>query len=102
LGKAVGGWRSAIPDPRSVNPLDRGSPVWLPTGEHRSPGTPFSRNAVHGLRPPCQSHRNRYLFIKIAIDDGMPPAFLAWLPVVLAAVEISIPFPPTASRDGSA
>src|SRR3954465_9844344 len=27
-----------------------------------------------------------YLFIKIAVDDGVPPAFLAWCRVVLAAV----------------
>src|SRR4051812_29766346 len=27
-----------------------------------------------------------YLFIKIAVDDGVPPAFLAWSRVVLAAV----------------
>ena len=27
-----------------------------------------------------------YLFIKVAVDDGMPPAFLAWVRVVLAAV----------------
>jgi drug/metabolite transporter (DMT)-like permease len=26
-----------------------------------------------------------YLFIKVAVDDGMPPAFLAWLRVVLGA-----------------
>ncbi len=26
-----------------------------------------------------------YLFIKIAVDDGVPPAFLAWVRVVLAA-----------------
>jgi drug/metabolite transporter (DMT)-like permease len=27
-----------------------------------------------------------YLFIKIAVDDGVPPAFLAWVRVVLGAV----------------
>jgi drug/metabolite transporter (DMT)-like permease len=27
-----------------------------------------------------------YLFIKIAVDDGMPPAFLAWARVAMAAV----------------
>jgi len=27
-----------------------------------------------------------YLFIKVAVDDGMPPAFLAWVRVLLAAV----------------
>lgn len=27
-----------------------------------------------------------YLFIKVAVDDGVPPAFLAWARVVLAAV----------------
>src|SRR5919202_322699 len=27
-----------------------------------------------------------YLFIKVAVDDGVPPAFLAWSRVVLAAV----------------
>ena len=27
-----------------------------------------------------------YLFIKVAVDDGVPPAFLAWCRVVLAAV----------------
>lgn len=27
-----------------------------------------------------------YLFIKVAVDDGVPPAFLAWVRVVLAAV----------------
>ena len=27
-----------------------------------------------------------YLFIKVAVEDGMPPAFLAWARVVLAAV----------------
>jgi drug/metabolite transporter (DMT)-like permease len=27
-----------------------------------------------------------YLFIKVAVDDGMPPGFLAWARVVLAAV----------------
>ncbi|MBB4664935.1 DMT family transporter [Conexibacter arvalis] len=65
-----------------------------------------------------------YLFIKIAVDDGVPPAFVAWARVVLAAavlvplawragslpslrgrgrwlllyaiVEISLPFPPIA------
>ena len=26
-----------------------------------------------------------YLFIKVAVDDGMSPAFLAWVRVVLAA-----------------
>src|SRR3954463_15029129 len=26
-----------------------------------------------------------YLFIKVAVDDGVPPAFLAWARVVLAA-----------------
>src|SRR4051794_41785800 len=26
-----------------------------------------------------------YLFIKVAVDDGVPPAFLAWSRVVLAA-----------------
>lgn len=31
-----------------------------------------------------------YLFIKIAIDDGMPPAFLAWVRVVLAAVVLCV------------
>ena len=27
-----------------------------------------------------------YLFIKVAVDDGVPPAFLAWVRVVIAAV----------------
>src|ERR1051325_4712595 len=27
-----------------------------------------------------------YLFIKVAVDDGVPPAFLAWSRVVLAAI----------------
>src|SRR3954453_3440867 len=27
-----------------------------------------------------------YLFIKVAVDDGVPPAFVAWSRVVLAAV----------------
>src|SRR3954470_11615270 len=27
-----------------------------------------------------------YLFIKVAVDDGVPPAFLAWARVCLAAV----------------
>ena len=27
-----------------------------------------------------------YFFIKIAVDDGVPPAFLAWARVVLAAL----------------
>jgi drug/metabolite transporter (DMT)-like permease len=27
-----------------------------------------------------------YLFIKVAVDDGVPPAFLAWVRVVMAAV----------------
>src|SRR4051812_6063090 len=27
-----------------------------------------------------------YLFIKVAVDDGVPPVFLAWVRVVLAAV----------------
>ena len=27
-----------------------------------------------------------YLFIKIAVDDGLSPAFVAWSRVVLAAV----------------
>ncbi len=27
-----------------------------------------------------------YLFIKVAVDDGVPPAFLAWVRVILAAV----------------
>ena len=26
-----------------------------------------------------------YMFIKIAVDDGVPPAFLAWVRVILAA-----------------
>src|SRR3954464_11361167 len=26
-----------------------------------------------------------YLFIKVAVDDGVPPAFVAWARVVLAA-----------------
>jgi drug/metabolite transporter (DMT)-like permease len=26
-----------------------------------------------------------YLFIKVAVDDGVPPAFLAWVRVVLGA-----------------
>ena len=26
-----------------------------------------------------------YLFIKVAVDDGVPPAFLAWVRVILAA-----------------
>ncbi|MBA3359111.1 MAG: EamA family transporter, partial [Thermoleophilaceae bacterium] len=26
-----------------------------------------------------------YLFIKVAVDDGMPPAFLAWVRVLLGA-----------------
>jgi drug/metabolite transporter (DMT)-like permease len=31
-----------------------------------------------------------YLFIKIAVDDGMPPAFVAWSRVVLAAVVLLV------------
>jgi drug/metabolite transporter (DMT)-like permease len=27
-----------------------------------------------------------YLFIKVAVDDGMPPAFLAWIRVTIAAI----------------
>ena len=27
-----------------------------------------------------------YLFIKVAVEDGVPPAFLAWARVVLAAL----------------
>jgi drug/metabolite transporter (DMT)-like permease len=27
-----------------------------------------------------------YLFIKVAVDDGVPPAFVAWSRVLLAAV----------------
>ena len=27
-----------------------------------------------------------YLFIKVAVDDGVPPAFLAWVRCTLAAV----------------
>ena len=27
-----------------------------------------------------------YLFIKIAVDDGVPPAFLAWVRVLMAAL----------------
>ena len=27
-----------------------------------------------------------YLFIKIAVDDGVPPVFLAWVRVLMAAV----------------
>lgn len=31
-----------------------------------------------------------YLFIKIAVDDGVPPAFLAWARVLLAAVVLLV------------
>jgi drug/metabolite transporter (DMT)-like permease len=31
-----------------------------------------------------------YLFIKIAVDDGVPPAFLAWARVVLGAVILAL------------
>jgi drug/metabolite transporter (DMT)-like permease len=31
-----------------------------------------------------------YLFIKIAVDDGLPPAFVAWTRVVLAAVVLLV------------
>jgi drug/metabolite transporter (DMT)-like permease len=32
-----------------------------------------------------------YLFIKVAVDDGVPPAFLAWVRVVIgAAVLVSV------------
>jgi len=27
-----------------------------------------------------------YLFIKVAVDDGVPPAFLAWVRVVLGGI----------------
>ena len=29
-----------------------------------------------------------YLFIKVAVDDGVPPAFVAWARVALAAVVV--------------
>ena len=69
-----------------------------------------------------------YLFIKVAVDDGVPPAFLAWVRVVLGAavlitlawhlgllsslrgrlgwlavfavVEITLPFPLIAAGEG--
>jgi drug/metabolite transporter (DMT)-like permease len=31
-----------------------------------------------------------YLFIKVAVDDGLPPAFIAWSRVVLAAVVLVV------------
>src|SRR5919202_3731642 len=31
-----------------------------------------------------------YLFIKVAVDDGVPPAFLAWSRVVLAAIALLV------------
>ena len=31
-----------------------------------------------------------YLFIKIAVDDGIPPAFLAWIRVVIAAAMLGV------------
>jgi drug/metabolite transporter (DMT)-like permease len=31
-----------------------------------------------------------YLFIKVAVDDGMPPAFIAWARVVLAAAVLLV------------
>jgi len=31
-----------------------------------------------------------YLFIKVAVDDGVPPAFLAWVRVALAAVLLGV------------
>ena len=31
-----------------------------------------------------------YLFIKVAVDDGVPPAFLAWSRVVLGAVVLLV------------
>ena len=31
-----------------------------------------------------------YLFIKVAVDDGMPPAFLAWVRVLLAAAVLLV------------
>lgn len=31
-----------------------------------------------------------YLFIKIAVDDGVPPMFLAWVRVTLAAVVLLV------------
>ncbi len=32
-----------------------------------------------------------YLFIKVAVDDGVPPAFVAWARVTLAAL-VLLPF----------
>ena len=32
-----------------------------------------------------------YLFIKVAVDDGVPPAFLAWSRVVLGAAVLLVP-----------
>ena len=31
-----------------------------------------------------------YLFIKVAVDDGVPPAFLAWSRVVLGAAVLLV------------
>src|SRR3954468_894649 len=31
-----------------------------------------------------------YLFIKVAVDDGVPPAFLAWARVCLAAALVGV------------
>src|SRR4051812_49527940 len=31
-----------------------------------------------------------YLFIKVAVDDGMPPAFVAWSRVVLGAAVLLV------------
>lgn len=31
-----------------------------------------------------------YLFIKVAVDDGVPPAFLAWVRVALAAILLGV------------
>ena len=31
-----------------------------------------------------------YLFIKVAVDDGVPPIFLAWVRVLMAAVVLLV------------
>ncbi len=31
-----------------------------------------------------------YLFIKVAVDDGVPPALLAWVRIVLGAAVLAL------------
>ena len=43
-----------------------------------------------------------YLFIKVAVDDGVPPVFLAWARVTLAAVVLLVARPARRGARGAA